>query len=109
MLRSLIPSILLLCHLRAPLAQGIIPEHIIAQDHSNCMILLHPNSLPRGRMSLQVVASTQVTPHMKVWMVQPACACRQPLPKVRLYFSAAPDQSGKCCLVPSDAAVSRVN
>lgn len=73
------------------------------------MILLHPNSAPRGRMSLQVVSSTQVTPDVKARMVQPACEGRQPLPEVRLYFSAAPDLSGKCCLVPSDAAVSRVN
>lgn len=99
MLRSLVPSILLLCHPRAPLARAILLHR-----HPSA-----PSGRGRapgtGRISLQGTAGTQVTTHVKVETVQPACACRQPLPGVRLYFSAARDLSGKSCIALSAASV----
>lgn len=59
-------------------------------------------------VSLQMTGGTQVTRHVKAQTVQPARACRQPLPGVWLYFSAAQDLSGKSCTALSVASGTRL-
>lgn len=102
MLRSLVPGILLLCY----------PGALLTQD-----ILMRPHPAPvgswghapgTGRISLQMMAGTQVTTHVKVQTVQPACTCRQPVPGVWLYFGAALDLSGESCTALSVASVTRL-
>lgn len=86
--------ILLLCHPRAPLARDILPR---------LSSWVPPQGT--GGVSLQLMAGNATR---EEYMVQPACARRQPLPGVWPCFSAAVFESGKSCIALSVASVTRL-